>query len=327
MMRYAHVGSSGLEVSRLVLGMMSFGNTTERAWHLDLDAARPLVRRATEAGITAYDTADVYDRGVSEEVTGRLLREAFGRREDFVLSTKVYYPMSDSPGDRGLSRRHVLASIDGSLRRLGTDHVDVYYVHRWDYETPIEETMEALDAVVRSGKARYLGASSMYAWQLAKAQHVAERNGWHRFVAMQNHYHLAYREEEREMVPLCLDQGVGVLPYSPLARGLLTGSRTRGGGGSTTRSGNDPAAGQLYSDADFDVVDALVEVARELGRPPAQVALAWLLGRPGVVAPIVGVTRADHLEDALASLDLVLDPATCARLEAAYVPHAVAGPE
>ena len=216
--------------------MMSFGDTTRRAWHLDLDAARPLVRRAAEAGVTAYDTADVYDRGASEEVTGCLLRELFPRREDYVLSTKVYYPMSDAPGDRGLSRRHILASIDASLRRLGTDHVDLYYVHRWDYETPIEETMEALDAVVRAGKARYLGASSMYAWQFAKAQHVAERNGWHRFVAMQNHYHLAYREEEREMVPLCLDQGVGVLPYSPLARGLLTGTRTRGGGGSTSRS-------------------------------------------------------------------------------------------
>ncbi len=243
-MRYARVGTSGLEVSRLVLGMMSFGDHSQRAWHLDLDAARPLVRRAAEAGITAYDTADVYDRGVSEEVTGDLLREVFSRREDYVLSTKVYYPMSDAPGDRGLSRRHILASIDASLRRLGTDHVDLYYVHRWDHETPIEETMEALDAVVRAGKARYLGASSMYAWQFAKAQHVAEQNGWHRFVAMQNHYHLAYREEEREMVPLCLDQGVGVLPYSPLARGLLTGSRTRGGGGSTTRSGNDPAAGR-----------------------------------------------------------------------------------
>jgi 1-deoxyxylulose-5-phosphate synthase len=326
-MRYAHVGRSGLEVSRLVLGMMSFGDTSRRRWHLDLDAARPLVRRAAEAGITAYDTADVYDRGVSEEVTGRLLRELFPRREDYVLSTKVYYPMSDAPGDRGLSRRHVLASIDASLRRLGTDHVDVYYLHRWDHETPIEETMEALDDVVRAGKARYLGASSMYAWQLAKAQHVAERNGWHRFVAMQNHYHLAYREEEREMVPLCLDQGLGVLPYSPLARGLLTGSRTRGGGGRTTRSGNDPAAGTLSSDADFDVVDALLEVAAELGRPPAQVALAWLLGRPGVTAPVVGVTQAHHLEDALASLDLALGPEDCAHLEAAYVPHAVAGPE
>lgn len=326
-MQYARVGRSGLEVSRLVLGMMSFGDTSARAWHLDLDGARPLVRRAAEAGITAYDTADVYDRGVSEEVTGQLLREVFGHREDYVLSTKVYYPMSEARGDRGLSRRHVLAAIDASLRRLGTDHVDLYYVHRWDHQTPIEETMEALDAVVRAGKARYLGASSMYAWQLAKAQHVAERNGWHRFVAMQNHYHLAYREEEREMVPLCLDQGVGVLPYSPLARGLLTGTRTRGGGGSTTRSGNDPAAAQLYSDTDFDVVDALVEVARDLGRPPAQVALAWLRDRPGVTAPIIGVTRPDHLEDALSSCDLELGPDQCRRLEAAYVPHAVAGPE
>ena len=326
-MRYAHVGASGLEGSRLVLGMMSCGDHSQRAWHLDLDAARPLGRRAAEAGITAYDTADVYDRGVSEEVTGRLLREVFARREDYVLSTKVYYPMSDTPGDRGLSRRHILTSIDASLRRLGTDHVDLYYIHRWDYETPIEETMEALDTVVRAGKARYLGASSMHAWQFATAQHVAERNGWHRFLAMQNHYHLAYREEEREMVPLCLDQGVGVLPYSPLARGLLTGTRTRGGGGSTTRAGNDPAAGELYSDADFDVVDALVDVAAGLGRPPAQVALAWLLARTGVTAPIVGVTRAPHLEDALASVDVELGPDDCARLEAAYLPHAVAGPE
>jgi len=326
-MRYTHVGSSGLEISRLVLGMMSFGDTSRRAWHLDLDAARPLVRRAVEAGVTAYDTADVYDRGASEEVTGRLLRELFPRRDDYVVSTKVYYPMSEARGDRGLSRRHVLSSIDASLRRLGTDHVDVYYVHRWDHETPIEETMEALDSVVRAGKAGYLGASSMYAWQFAKAQHVAEQNGWHRFVAMQNHYHLAYREEEREMVPLCLDQGVGLLPYSPLARGLLTGTRARGGSGSTTRSGNDPAAQELYSDADFDVVDALVEVATELGRPPAQVALAWLRDRPGVAAPIVGVTKAAHLEDALAALDLELGPEECARLEAAYVPHVVVGPE
>jgi 1-deoxyxylulose-5-phosphate synthase len=326
-MSYARVGTSGLVVSRLVLGMMSFGDTSRRAWHLDLDAARPLVRRAVEAGVTAFDTADVYDRGASEVVTGRLLRELFDRREDYVLSTKVYYPMSDRPGDGGLSRRHVLASIDASLERLGTDHVDLYYVHRWDYQTPIEETMEALDAVVRSGRARYLGASSMYAWQLAKANQVAERHGWHRFVAMQNHYHLAYREEEREMVPLCLDQGLGVLPYSPLARGLLTGTRTRGGGGDTTRADNDPAAQTLYSDADFDVVDVLVEVAAELDRPPAQVALAWLRERPGVTAPVVGVTKPGHLEDALASLDLHLGADECKRLEAPYVPHEVMGPE
>jgi aryl-alcohol dehydrogenase-like predicted oxidoreductase len=326
-MRYTHVGSSGLVVSRLVLGMMSFGDTTRRAWHLDLDGARPLVRRAVEAGVTAFDTADVYDRGASEEVTGQLLRELFSRREDYVLATKVYYPMSDAPGDRGLSRHHILASIDASLERLGTDHVDLYLVHRWDYETPIEETMEALDTVVRSGKARYLGASSMYAWQFAKAQHVAERNGWHRFVAMQNHYHLAYREEEREMVPLCLDQGVGVMPYSPLARGLLAGTRTRGTGGTTTRSGNDPAAGQLYSDRDFDIVDALVEVAAGLGRPPAQVALAWLRDRPGVTAPIIGVTQEKHLEDALSSLDLDLTPEESKRLEAPYLAHEVMGPE
>jgi len=326
-MQYAHVGTSGLVVSRLVLGMMSFGDTSRRAWHLDLDAARPLVRRAVEAGVTAFDTADVYDRGASEEVTGRLLRELFGRREDYVLSTKVYYPMSERPGDRGLSRRHILAAVDASLKRLGTDHVDLYYVHRWDYDTPIEETMEALDTVVRSGRARYLGASSMYAWQLAKAQQVAERHGWHRFVAMQNHYHLAYREEEREMVPLCRDQGLGVLPYSPLARGLLTGTRSRGGGGGTTRAGNDPAAQSLYSDADFDVVDALVDVAAELGRPPAQVALAWLRDRPGVTAPVVGVTKPAHLEDALASLDLAVGPDERKRLEAPYVPHPVTGPE
>jgi aryl-alcohol dehydrogenase-like predicted oxidoreductase len=307
--------------------MMSFGDTSRRAWHLDLDATRPLVRRAAEAGVTAYDTADVYDRGASEEVTGRLLREVFAGRDEYVLSTKVYYPMSDRPGDRGLSRRHIHSSIDASLRRLGTDHVDLYYVHRWDYDTPVEETMEALDAVVRAGKARYLGASSMYAWQFAKAQHVADQHGWHRFVAMQSHYHLAYREEEREMVPLCLDQGVGVLPYSPLARGLLAGTRLRGGEGDTTRSGNDPAAEELQTDADFDVVDALVEVARGLGRSPAQVALAWLRERPGVAAPVIGVTKAAHLEEALSSLDLELGPDECERLESAYVPHRVLGPE
>jgi 1-deoxyxylulose-5-phosphate synthase len=326
-MEYVNLGRSGLVVSPLVLGMMSYGDTSRRAWHLDLDAARPIVRRAVEAGVTVFDTADVYDRGASEEVTGRLLRELFGSRDEYVVATKVYYPMSDRPGDGGLSRRHVLAAADASLSRLGTDHIDLYQVHRWDHATPVEETMEALDSLVRAGKVRYLGASSMYAWQLAKAQHVAERHGWHGFVSMQNHYNLAYREEEREMLPLCLDQGLGVLPYSPLARGLLTGSRRREGGVTTTRSANDPAAESAYGPEDFDVVEALCAVAQELGRPPAQVALAWLHTRPGVTAPIVGATKLQHLEDALASLDLALDPETVARLEAPYRPHAVSGPE
>ena len=322
-MEYPTLGASGLVVSPLVLGMMSYGNASRRDWHLDLDGARPIVRSAVEGGVTVFDTADMYDLGASEEVTGALLRELFGSREEYVVATKVFYPMSDRPGDAGLSRKHVLAAADASLRRLGTDHIDLYQIHRWDDATPIEETMEALDSLVRAGKVRYLGASSMWAWQFAKAQHVAEQNGWHRFVSMQNHYNLAYREEEREMIPLCLDQGVGVLPYSPLARGLLTGSRRRDGGGTTTRSANDPLAEYLYGPDDFDVVDVLGEVARDLGRPPAQVALAWLRTRPGVTAPIVGATKLGHLEDALASLDLVLDDDVVARLEAPYRPHVV----
>ena len=326
-MQYKTLGASGLVVSRLVLGMMSYGDRSRRAWHLDLDQARPIVRRAVEAGLTVFDTADVYDRGASEEVTGTLLRELFGSREEYVVATKGYYPMSERPGDRGLSRKHVLAAADASLRRLGTDHIDLYQIHRWDHATPIEETMEALDSLVRAGKVRYLGASSMCAWQLAKAQHVAERNGWHRFVSMQNHHNLVYREEEREMLPLCRDQGLGVLPYSPLARGLLTGSRRREGGGTTTRSAHDLAADSAYAPEDFDVVEALCEVADELVRPPSQVALAWLRTRPGVTAPIVGATKLAHLEDALASLELVLDRDVVKRLEEPYRPHAVSGPE
>jgi aryl-alcohol dehydrogenase-like predicted oxidoreductase len=322
-MDYTTLGASGLVVSPLVLGMMSYGSNSKRDWHLDVDGARPIVRSAVEGGVTVFDTADMYDLGASEEVTGALLRELFGSREEYVVATKVFYPMSDRPGDAGLSRKHVLAAADASLRRLGTDHIDLYQIHRWDDATPIEETMEALDSLVRAGKVRYLGASSMWAWQFAKAQHVAERNGWHRFVSMQNHYNLAYREEENEMIPLCLDQGVGVLSYSPLARGLLTGSRKRDGSGTTTRSANDPLAEHLYGPDDFDVVDVLCEVAGELGRPPAQVALAWLHTRPGVTAPIVGATKLGHLEDALASLDLVLDDDVVARLEAPYRPHEV----
>ncbi|HEX8927822.1 MAG TPA: aldo/keto reductase, partial [Actinomycetota bacterium] len=240
-MRYVRLGSSGLKVSRIALGMMSYGSQTERRWHLGEDEAEPIVRRAVEAGVTFFDTADVYSDGLTEEITGRLLAKLFGRRDDYVLATKVCLPTGPGPNDRGLSRKHILTGIDDSLRRLGTDHVDLYQIHRWDYETPVEETMHALHDVVQSGKARYIGASSMFAWQFAKAQHVAET----RFVSMQNHYNLVYREEEREMLPLCLDQGVGVIPWSPLARGLLAGSRGRGGEKKTVRANNDPFGDNL----------------------------------------------------------------------------------
>jgi aryl-alcohol dehydrogenase-like predicted oxidoreductase len=275
--------------------------------------------------VTFFDTADVYDKGASEEVTGRLLGKLFADRDDYVLATKVYFPMGPGPNDGGLSRKHILASIDGSLRRLGTDHVDLYQIHRWDYETPIHETMEALHDVVRAGKARYIGASSMYAWQFAKAQHAAQSAGWTRFSSMQNHYNLVYREEEREMIPLCVDQGVGLIPWSPLARGLLAGTRERGGAVATVRAGSDPLADDMYSDADFDVVDAVRAVASERGLPPAQVALAWLLGRPAVAAPIVGATRLGHLEDAVDAVEVALTDEEVARLEAPYRPHRILG--
>ena len=284
-MEYVRLGSSGLKVSRICLGMMSFGDPANKSWQLDQAASEPIVRRAVEAGVTFFDTADVYSIGVSEEITGRLLPKLFARREDYVLATKVYFPMGEGPNDRGLSRKHIMGSIDDSLRRLGTDYVDLYQIHRWDYETPIEETMEALDDVVRAGKARYVGASSMYAWQFAKAQYTARTGGRTPFVSMQNHYNLVYREEEREMIPCCLDQGVGVIPWSPLARGLLTGSRERGGARRTVRAGSDAIADSLYVDADFDVVDVVRDVAAEREVPPARVALAWLLARPGVTAP------------------------------------------
>jgi aryl-alcohol dehydrogenase-like predicted oxidoreductase len=324
-MEYARLGSTGLRVSRICLGMMSFGNQTERAWHIGADEAEPIVRRAVEAGVIFFDTADVYDKGASEEITGRLLGKLFGERDDYVLATKVRFPMGPGPNDQGLSRKHILASIDASLRRLGTDHVDLYQIHRWDYQTPIEETMEALHDVVRAGKARYLGASSMFAWQFAKAQHTAQAAGWTRFTSMQNHYNLVYREEEREMIPLCLDQGVGIIPWSPLARGLLAGNRERGGAAGTVRAGNDPLAEEMYSDEDFDVVDAVRTVAADRGLPPAQIALAWLLGRPGVTAPIVGATRLGHLEDAIAAVDVELSDDEIGRLEAPYRPHRVLG--
>jgi aryl-alcohol dehydrogenase-like predicted oxidoreductase len=325
-MDYLPLGATGLKVSRICLGMMSYGSQAERAWHLSETEAEPLVKAAVEGGVMFFDTADVYSGGLTEEITGRLLGRLFRHRDDYVLATKVYFPMGEGPNDRGLSRKHIMSAIDASLRRLGTDYVDLYQIHRWDYETPIEETMAALHEVVRAGKARYIGASAMFAWQFAKAQHAAERNGWTRFVSMQNHYNLIYREEEREMIPQCLDQGVAVIPYSPLARGMLTGNRSRSGELSTTRAGSDPLSGSQYNtNADFDVADRVAEVATAYGVPPARIALAWLLHKPAVTAPIVGATKPRHIEDALAAADLTLAADDIRRLEEPYIPHPVLG--
>ena len=319
-MDQVRLGDSGRHVSRLGLGMMSYGEDSTRPWMLDEATAEPIVRRAAEGGFTFFDTADMYSQGASEVATGRLLRKLL-RREEAVVATKVYFPMTPGPNGRGLSRKHILSAIDASLGRLEMDYVDVYQIHRWDPLTPIEETMEALHGVVKSGKARYIGASSMFAWQFAKAQNVADT----RFVSMQNHYNLLYREEEREMIPQCIDQGVGVIPWSPLARGVLTGNRTRGGQRLTTRAGSDPFGDSLYNEADFEVVDAVAEVAAGRGVPPAQVALAWLLHQPGVTAPIVGTTKASHVDDALAAVKLELTEDEIRRMEERYVPHPVLG--
>ena len=324
-MQYVNLGRTGLRVSRVCLGMMSFGNDSDRPWVLDEDAAEPIVRAAVEGGITFFDTADVYSGGASEVATGRLLPK-YLTRDELVVATKVRMPVSPGENGGGLSRKHILSGIDASLTRLGMDYVDLYQIHRWDDRTPIEETMEALHDVVRTGKARYIGASSMFAWQFAKAQHVADAHGWTRFVSMQPHYNLIYREEEREMIPLCLDQGVGVIPWSPLARGVLAGNRTRSGDKKTTRSGTDPFTDYLYNEpTDFDVVERVAEIAAGLGVAPAQVALAWLLRRPGVTAPIVGATKLAHLTDALAAEKLELTDEDMARLEEPYVPHPVLG--
>lgn len=323
-MEYVRLGSTGTKVSRICLGMMSYGDPAKWSeWVLDEAAAEPIVRRAADAGVTFFDTADVYSAGSSEEVTGNLLRGIFPHRDDYVLATKVFFPMGEGVNDHGLSRKHIHSAIDGSLRRLGTDHVDLYQIHRWDPETPIEETMEALHEVVRAGKARYLGASSMSAWQFAKAQHVAEVNGWTKFATMQNHYNLLYREEEREMNPLCADQGVGLIPWSPLARGLLARA---GSDAETTRADSDGRIGALYTDADNDrqILDRVAQVAREHEVPPAQVALSWLLRQPGVTAPIVGATKDRHIDDAVAAVDLELTDKELAFLAEPYRPRAVA---
>ena len=321
-MRYVNLGSTGLRISRVCLGMMSYGRHESRRWALDEAAAEPIVRRAVEGGVIFFDTADVYNGGQSEIVTGRLLRKLFASREEYVVATKVHGRTMPGENGRGLSRKHVMASIDASLQRLGLDYVDLYQIHRWDGLTPIEETMEALHDVVRVGKARYLGASSMYAWQFAKAQQVAAT----RFVSMQNHYNLIYREEEREMIPQCLDQGVGCIPWSPLARGLLAGTVTTSGERRTTRASTDRFLDSLYRpDLDMPVIDRAAEVAAERAVSGAQVALSWLLHKPGVTAPIVGATRPEHLEDALAAEQLPLSDEEIKRLEEPYVPHPVSG--
>lgn len=321
-MRYVKLGRTGLDVSAITLGCMSWGDPTRggHPWVLDEEAGRTIIRSALEAGVTVFDTANVYSGGSSEEITGRALRD-FARREDVVIATKVHGRMRPGPYGAGLSRKAILHEIDESLRRLGTDYVDLYQIHRWDDGVSIEETMEALHDVVRAGKARYLGASSMYAWQFAKAQHVAAAHGWTPFVSMQNHYNLIYREEEREMLPLCADLGVGVIPWSPLARGRLT----RDWDAATARTETDEFGATLYRDEDRTIVETVAAVAERRGVPRAQVALAWLMHQPAVTSPIVGVTRPEHLADAVAAVDLTLAPEELDELGAGYVPHPIAG--
>ena len=304
---------------------MTFGDPAWRTWVLPEAESRPFIQRALELGVNFFDTADMYSRGASEEVLGRALRD-FARREQVVIATKVFYPTGSGPNDRGLSRKHILDGLDASLRRLGTEYVDLYQIHRFDPQTPIEETLQALDDCVRAGKVRYLGASSMFAWHFAKALYAADRHGWTRFVSMQNHYNLVYREEEREMLPLCRAEGVGVIPWSPLARGFLIGNRTAERGGVTERARTDEFAHSLYySDSDFRVVDRVLAVANARGVTPAQIALAWILRQPGITAPIVGASRIEHLEQAVAALDLELSDEESRQLEEPYVPHRVLG--
>jgi 1-deoxyxylulose-5-phosphate synthase len=324
-MNYTNLGTSGLRVSRICLGMMGFGNDSDRPWVIDEEATEPIVRSAVEGGVTFFDTADAYSGGASEVATGRLVPKYLSR-DEAVIATKVFMPVTPGENGGGLGRKHILSGIDASLRRLDLDYVDLYQIHRWDPRTPIEETMEALHDVVRSGKARYIGASSMFSWQFAKAQYTAELHGWTKFVSMQNHYNLIYREEEREMIPLCLDQGVGCIPWSPLARGVLAGNRSLDGGRHTTRSTTDSFTDYLYDQpTDFDVVDAAGEVAAARGVSTAQVALAWLLQKPGVAAPIVGSTKKKHLKDALSAEQLTLSLDEVTQLEKPYVPHPVLG--
>jgi len=322
-MQYVNLGRTGLKVSRICLGTMTYGDPAWRPWILPEDAGRPFLKRALEAGINFFDTADMYSRGVSEEIVGRAMRD-FARRDEVVIATKAYFPMSDAPNDKGLSRKHLMSAIDASLRRLGTDYVDLYQVHRWDADTALEETLSALHDIVRAGKARYIGASSMWAWQFAKALYLADRHGWTRFVSMQNHYNLVYREEEREMLPLCLDEGIGLIPWSPLARGFLAGNRRGADKGETARARTDDFAHRLYyADSDFRIVDRVVGLAQARGVAPAQIALAWVLHKPGVTAPIVGASKMEQLEQAVAAIDITLTAEELSSLEQPYEPHGV----
>ncbi|MBO0694650.1 MAG: aldo/keto reductase [Verrucomicrobia bacterium] len=324
-MNYTNLGKTGLKVSRICLGCMSYGLEKEREWGLNEEQGRPFIKRAVELGINFFDTANMYGTGRSEEVLGRAVRD-FAKRDELVIATKVYFPMRSDVNGRGLSRKAIMTEIDQSLRRLGMDYVDLYQIHRWDYETPIEETLEALHDVVKSGKARYIGASSMFAWQFCKALYLADLYDWTRFVSMQPHYNLLNREEEREMLPLCLAEGIGVLPWSPLARGRL--ARALDARSSTTRSQTDEYAEKLYSgteEVDKQVVDRVGEVAKARGIPRAQIALAWLLHKPAVTAPIVGATKLHHLEEAVAAAEVKLSGAEIEALEAPYVPHRIAG--
>jgi len=321
-MEYVKLGRTGLDVSRICLGCMSFGDPGAGAheWTLDEEVSRPILRRAVEVGVNFFDTANVYSAGTSEEIVGRALKELTDR-DEVVIATKVHGQMHEGPNGRGLSRKAIIAECEASLRRLGTDFIDLYQIHRFDRHTPLEETLEALDSLVRAGKVRYLGASSMWAWQFAKALFTADAHGWHRFVAMQDHYNLLNREEEREMLPLCRDQGIGVIPWSPLARGRLT----RDWDDETERSRTDAFGSRLYQEGDRAIVDAVARVAEQRDLPRAQVALAWVLRQPGVTAPIVGATKLEHLDDAIAAVDVALTDDEVAELEAPYTPHAVAG--
>jgi 1-deoxyxylulose-5-phosphate synthase len=325
-MQYNYLGNTGLQVSRICLGMMTYGDPEWRPWVLAEDDARPFIYKAVEAGINFYDTADMYSNGVSEQITGKLLKEAMSR-DEYVVATKVFFPHGERPNQGGLSRKHIMDAIDKSLKNLGMDYVDLYQIHRYDPITPIEETMEALHDVVKAGKARYIGASSMYAWQFAKAQYTADLNGWSRFISMQNHYNLVYREEEREMIPFCLDQGVGIIPWSPLARGFLAGNRPRDiEQGETTRAKTDGFDRILYfHDADYAVVDAAKAIAEKHGVSSAQIALAWMLHQPGISSPIIGASKLYQLEQAVAAIDIELSDEEIAALEAPYVVKPVLG--